>query len=110
MFSIAFRLLLSSRLSIEISFSCREHWPHQTPSSSSLTSGIRDAYLARRTALRQFKFLDPFVFDNFLDAKPFDHILFDKNEIVFSQVSMFLFLFFFVSPGFFGVVLTLYLL
>ncbi|KAF3444759.1 hypothetical protein FNV43_RR14452 [Rhamnella rubrinervis] len=60
---------------------------HETPYSSSQTSGIRDAYLSRRTALQQFKFVEPFVFDYLLDAKPFDHVLLDKNEIIFSQGS-----------------------
>lgn len=92
---------VGSRLSIEVSF-CR----HETPSSSLQTSGIRDAYLSRRTALRQFKFVEPFVFDYLLNAKPVDHILLDKNEIIFSQVLKFSSSFFMC----FRIVFTLYFL
>ena len=44
-------------------------------------------YLARRTALQQFKFVDPFIADFYSDAKPFNHLLLDKNKIFMTQVS-----------------------
>jgi hypothetical protein len=51
------------------------------------TSGLREAYLKRRVAVQQFKFVDPLVADLYItDAKPFDHIILDKNDITFSQV------------------------
>jgi F-box/WD-40 domain protein 7 len=52
------------------------------------TSGLREAYLKRRVAVQQFKFVDPLVADLYItDAKPFDHIILDKNDITLSQVS-----------------------
>ncbi|PON35413.1 Guanine nucleotide-binding protein, beta subunit [Parasponia andersonii] len=63
----------------------REHWQREIPSTSSLISGVREAYLARRTAVQQFKFIDPIGFDFFTEAKPVDHILLDKDNIIFSQ-------------------------
>ncbi|KAK9272757.1 hypothetical protein L1049_003134 [Liquidambar formosana] len=66
----------------------REHWPQQVPSSFSQTSGVREAYLARRTALQQFKFVDPLVADFYTEARPYNHVLLDKNEIIFSQGSV----------------------
>ena len=65
---------------------CREHWQQEIPTTNSQTSGVREAYLARRTAVHQFKFIDPFGIDIFTDAKPIDHILLDKDNIIFSQV------------------------
>lgn len=48
---------------------------------------MREAYLKRRVAVQQFKFVDPLVADLYItDAKPFDHIILDKNDITFSQV------------------------
>ncbi|KAI9153178.1 hypothetical protein LWI28_007239 [Acer negundo] len=66
----------------------RDHWPQEVLSGSLQALGVREAYLARRTALHQFKFIDPFVADFYSAAKPFDHILLDKNDIIFSQSSM----------------------
>lgn len=64
-----------------------EHWPLQMPSTFSQASGVRESYLARRTALRQFKFVDPLAAQFHTDAKPFNHLLLDKNnDIIFSQV------------------------
>lgn len=66
-------------------FDCiRERWPLEMLSSSSL--GVRKAYLDCRTALHQLKFADPFVLDLYTEASHFDHILLDKNDIIFSQV------------------------
>ncbi|MBA0858240.1 hypothetical protein Goshw_023300 [Gossypium schwendimanii] len=61
-------------------------WPLEMLSSSS--SGVRQAYLDWRTALHQFKFADPFVLDLYTEARHFDHILLDKNDIIFSQGSI----------------------
>ena len=66
-----------------------EHCPQQMMSTFSQASGVRESYLARRTALRQFKFVDPLAVKFRTDAKPFNHLLLDKNnDIVFSQGSM----------------------
>lgn len=63
----------------------REHWPHELLQ----TSGLREAYLKRRVAVQQFKFVDPLVAGLYItDAKPFDHIILDKNDITFSQGSL----------------------
>ncbi|CAN0857677.1 hypothetical protein LINGRAHAP2_LOCUS6865 [Linum grandiflorum] len=62
----------------------RERWPHVTTSN---ISRVREAYLARDTAVRQFNFDDPSVLDFYTDAKPFDHILLDDDDIIFSQGS-----------------------
>ncbi|XP_054792810.1 uncharacterized protein LOC129298420 isoform X2 [Prosopis cineraria] len=65
----------------------REHWPQQ-PSPSSLHSrGLREMYLARRTAVQQFKFADPFVADFYTDVKPFNHLQLSKNDIFLTQGS-----------------------
>lgn len=53
---------------------------------SSSSSGVRQAYLDWRTALHQFKFADPFVLDLYTEARHFDNLLLDKNDIIFSQV------------------------
>lgn len=64
-----------------------EHSPQRMQSTFSQASGVREAYLARRTASRQFKFSDPFHVEFIFEAKPFDHLLLDKNsDIIFSQV------------------------
>ncbi|PKH69521.1 hypothetical protein CRG98_050112, partial [Punica granatum] len=63
----------------------REQWPQQLPPS--FTSGVREAYLDRVSALQQFKFVDPLVADFYTDAKPYQHILLDKNLMVLSQGS-----------------------
>lgn len=64
----------------------REHWPLQISSSFAQTSGVREAYLARHTALQQFKFVDPYVSQFYSSAKPYNHILLDKNDFILSQV------------------------
>lgn len=66
----------------------REHWPQQAPSSSPQTLDVREAYLARRTALQQFKFIDPLVADIYTFPKPYNQILLEKNDFVFSQGSL----------------------
>lgn len=64
-----------------------EHCPYQMPVTFSQASGVRESYLARHTALRQFKFLDPLAAKFRTDARPFNHLLMDKNsDIIFSQV------------------------
>ncbi|XP_050271491.1 uncharacterized protein LOC126715098 isoform X1 [Quercus robur] len=63
----------------------REHWPQQVPSNPSQPLEVREAYLARRTALQKFKFFDPFVGDMLALHKPCNHILLEKNTFTFSQ-------------------------
>ncbi|PPD70405.1 hypothetical protein GOBAR_DD32715 [Gossypium barbadense] len=59
----------------------RELWPENFP-----LSGVRKAYLNRRTALHQFKYYDPFVASLFAEGYyTVDNILLDKNDIIFSQ-------------------------
>ncbi|RDX64744.1 hypothetical protein CR513_56664, partial [Mucuna pruriens] len=62
----------------------REHW-HQQPASHSCANGARELYLARHAALRQFKFVDPFVLEFHEQAKPFNRLLLHKNHLFFSQ-------------------------
>lgn len=63
---------------------CRKHWPQELVSH---TSSMREVYLKRRVAVQQFKFVDPLRADLVVpDAKPFDHIILDNNDIIFSQV------------------------
>lgn len=42
--------------------------------------------MARHTALNQFKFIDPLVADLYTEAQPFNHLLLNDNDIIFSQV------------------------
>ncbi|KAF7112737.1 hypothetical protein RHSIM_RhsimUnG0199700 [Rhododendron simsii] len=63
----------------------RERWSEQISSSFPQASGAREAYLARHTALNQFKFIDPLVADSYKEAQPFNHLFLDKNDIIFSQ-------------------------
>ncbi|KAL0350923.1 UNVERIFIED_CONTAM: hypothetical protein Sradi_4241500 [Sesamum radiatum] len=63
----------------------REAWPHVVPLRSCQDSSIREAYLSRHTALHQFKYVDPLLCDIYTVGKPPHHILFDKNNIIFSQ-------------------------
>ncbi|KAH0973737.1 hypothetical protein GBA52_025893 [Prunus armeniaca] len=66
----------------------RESWPRQTPPAASQTAGVREAYLCRRKDLLQFKFNNPLVADFYTNSSPFDHVLLDNNNIIFSQGSM----------------------
>ncbi|GLT35389.1 hypothetical protein SLA2020_098470 [Shorea laevis] len=66
----------------------RERWPQEILPKSSHIPGVREAYLARRTALLQFKFVDPLVADFYAEPKYFDHILLDKNDLIFTQGSL----------------------
>ncbi|KAG2710262.1 hypothetical protein I3760_04G018900 [Carya illinoinensis] len=66
----------------------RDSWPDHILSSSSQALEVRDAYMARRTALQQFKFVDPFVADFYTVPQPYSHVVMDKNDVVFSQGSM----------------------
>ena len=64
----------------------RARWPSPIPYYNSQKSSVRDAYLARHTALEQLKFEDP-VIDNFLfNLKSHDHLLFLDNRIILSEV------------------------
>ncbi|XP_027923055.1 general transcriptional corepressor TUP1-like isoform X5 [Vigna unguiculata] len=64
-----------------------EQWHQQFPSHSS-GNGAREVYLARYAALRQFKFLDPFLLEFREQAKPCNHLLLRKNSLFFSQGSL----------------------
>ncbi|XP_068303612.1 uncharacterized protein [Pyrus communis] len=68
----------------------RERWPRQPPSSASQTPGVREAYLSMLKDSLQFKFTDPIVVDFYTAANSnrLDHILLDKNDIIFSQGSL----------------------
>ncbi|XP_076955663.1 uncharacterized protein LOC143630565 [Bidens hawaiensis] len=62
----------------------RDRWPQLEPYINSQTSGLRDAYLARYSALQQFKYVDPLDFNVHLEAKPCD-LLLSKNSVFLSQ-------------------------
>lgn len=64
----------------------REQWPQEFVCSSLGSMRVREAYLARRTTLLQFKFVDPMVSYFYTAAKPYDNLLLDKNDVFFSQV------------------------
>ncbi|GFZ19176.1 hypothetical protein Acr_27g0009150 [Actinidia rufa] len=72
--------------SIWLRFS-REQWPEYISSGFTQTSSVREAYLARHTAVQQFKFVDPLVADLYTEPKPYNHLFLNKNDIVFSQGS-----------------------
>ncbi|KAL3629337.1 hypothetical protein CASFOL_026559 [Castilleja foliolosa] len=64
----------------------RQEWPHAVAVPlSGEGSSFREAYLSRHTALHQFKYVDPLLCDIIRVGKPPHHILFDKNNIIFSQ-------------------------
>lgn len=72
----------------------RQEWPKVVPLSSNgsnQASSIREAYLYRHIALHQFKYVDPLSLDIFPVGKLPQHIMFDKNTILFSQVLVFMF-------------------
>lgn len=56
------------------------------PTSFPQTLGAREAYLSRLAEVQQFKFSDPFVAEFNTEAKSIDNLLFDKNNIIYSQV------------------------
>lgn len=62
----------------------REHWPQQILCSS---SGVREAYLGRLTAVNQFKFSDPLYVYLCGNTRPCNHMFLDKNILIFSEVS-----------------------
>ncbi|XP_073142596.1 uncharacterized protein [Henckelia pumila] len=63
----------------------RDEWPYIISPRSLLSSSVREAYSSRHTSLRQFKFLDPLVTDVPVNGKLPQHMLFDKDDIIFSQ-------------------------
>ncbi|CAN6572085.1 unnamed protein product [Malus baccata var. baccata] len=66
-----------------------ERWLQQPPSSSSQKPEVREAYLSMHKDSLQFKFSDPNVVDILTaNSNRFDHILLDKNTIIFSQGSL----------------------
>ncbi|XP_077233710.1 uncharacterized protein LOC143875999 [Tasmannia lanceolata] len=67
----------------------RENWPQQCTSSSfSQISEVREAYLARRTALQQFKFVDPLNVQLYHSPVSYTHLLLDKDSIILAQGSI----------------------
>ncbi|XP_048494242.1 probable E3 ubiquitin ligase complex SCF subunit sconB isoform X2 [Beta vulgaris subsp. vulgaris] len=66
----------------------REKWPEHMLGQMPQGSLVRDAYLSRRAAVHRFSFVDPLVADFYTDARPFDHVLLGKNDIIFSQGSL----------------------
>ncbi|KAI3799152.1 hypothetical protein L1987_34442 [Smallanthus sonchifolius] len=62
----------------------RERWPQLEPYINSLTSGLRKAYMARYSALQQFKFVDPLDFYVYTEAKS-SGLLLSKNSVFLSQ-------------------------
>ncbi|KAL8471532.1 hypothetical protein ACS0TY_028971 [Phlomoides rotata] len=62
----------------------RQEWPALVPLSNQASS-IREAYLSRHTAVRQFKYDDPLLHDIYITGKPPHQLLFDKDNIIFSQ-------------------------
>ncbi|KAB2613910.1 hypothetical protein D8674_036226 [Pyrus ussuriensis x Pyrus communis] len=67
----------------------RERWPQKTlPSAISVTSGFREAYLSRRMDGLQFKFSDPFALHMNTNSNPFDQVLLNEKDLIFSQGSM----------------------
>ncbi|KAE9590377.1 hypothetical protein Lal_00028131 [Lupinus albus] len=51
-------------------------------------SEARDMYLARHTAVQQFKFTDPLDYHVYANVEPINHLLFNRNNIFFSQGSL----------------------
>ncbi|PSR87657.1 F-box/WD repeat-containing protein [Actinidia chinensis var. chinensis] len=78
---------VASSDSIWLRFS-REQWPEYISSGFTQTLSVREAYLARHTAVQQFKFVDPLVADLYTEAKPYNHLFLNKNDIIFSQGSL----------------------
>ncbi|KAK9061762.1 hypothetical protein SSX86_018945 [Deinandra increscens subsp. villosa] len=62
----------------------RERWPQLEPYIKLQTSGLREAYLARYSALQQFKFVDPLDSNVYVEAKSSD-LLLSKNSVILSQ-------------------------
>lgn len=65
----------------------RQRWSPLVHTGFPHTSTAREAYLARRTDLLQFKFIDPVVVDFPTEAKPHENLHLDKDNIIFSQGS-----------------------
>ncbi|KAL8044016.1 hypothetical protein ABFX02_08G020200 [Erythranthe guttata] len=66
----------------------RQEWQNVAPlwsNGSNQSSSMREAYLFRHTALRQFKYVDPLFRHIPTVGKRPHQILFDKNTILFSQ-------------------------
>ncbi|XP_076939418.1 uncharacterized protein LOC143608125 [Bidens hawaiensis] len=62
----------------------RDRWPQLEPFINSQTLGLREAYLARYRALQQFKYVDPFVSNLYLEAKPCELVL-SKDSVFIPQ-------------------------
>lgn len=63
----------------------RARWPSRIPYYNSQKSSVRDAYLARHTALQQLKFEDPAIVNLLFNLKSHDHLLFLDNRIILSE-------------------------
>ncbi|CAA0828440.1 Unknown protein [Striga hermonthica] len=60
-----------------------QEWPHVPIDLKA--SSVREAYLSRHISLRQFKYVDPLVRDVYTAGESLDHMLLDRNSIIFSQ-------------------------
>ncbi|KAG7022229.1 hypothetical protein SDJN02_15959 [Cucurbita argyrosperma subsp. argyrosperma] len=67
----------------------RERWQHLLPllDSSVASGGAREAYLARLSALQQFKFEDPLVVDMLTEPEPYNLMLLDRDDVFVSRGS-----------------------
>ncbi|KAF7819681.1 putative E3 ubiquitin ligase complex SCF subunit sconB [Senna tora] len=65
-----------------------EHWLQSLSSSSLPSCGVREMYLARRTAVQQFKFGDPSVANFYTDVEPFKHLQLSGNDIFLTRGSL----------------------
>ncbi|KAG9151356.1 hypothetical protein Leryth_020953 [Lithospermum erythrorhizon] len=63
----------------------RQRWPLAELSNFHHPSGVRAAYQEKHTTLKQFKYDDPQIVDFVTDGKPIEHIILDKDAIIFSQ-------------------------
>ncbi|XP_016433051.1 uncharacterized protein LOC107759590 isoform X3 [Nicotiana tabacum] len=65
----------------------RQQWSPIVPSSFPHIPTAREAYLARRSDVLQFKFVDPIVVEFATEVKPHENLHLDKDNIIFSQGS-----------------------
>lgn len=64
--------------------SCRERWPLLAPSV--FATGVRDAYLDRLCAVRQFRFSDPLYANVYTDPRGCNLMLLDDVNLFVVQV------------------------
>ncbi|XP_009757089.1 uncharacterized protein [Nicotiana sylvestris] len=65
----------------------RQQWSPIVPSSFPHIPTAREAYLARRSDVLQFKFVDPIAVEFATEVKPHENLHLDKDNIIFSQGS-----------------------